>query len=501
MLKDKEIEYLLEGNQRFWNQKFWFDKTIEFIINDLNESFTKESLKFPSGKDLRLISKINNKLSSLDCQNEDSLNDLKTGLIFLKTKEFLLAEEYLLHASKNQAEFSKYCIECKGVMSYLLAKIQIEKMDYRNANDYFLKGFKELHNYLSFYEKLEYFIQWCYLFIETEMYDETEVLLNLIASNMPPQISPIYAHLLLTLFILQKKINQTELAITYANLLLSCPSEYLEFDDWYSIHLFCGEYYASIKRNFEKSIFHFTMANTFLSNKWKEYIKEISLLKDFLKLSEYLKIRITYEDKMQEIILENNLHSSHYITSLKNAYDELQCVYSKVHEFSLTDSLTGLYNRRYLWEKIGEFLSLSAKQKTPISCLMIDFDDFKYINDKYGHIEGDKVLKKACLCIRESFRKTDIIIRFGGEEILVFLFNVNSDNAIKLADKLRNEIENLIIISDLSESIKVTVSIGISTLNQINLSDPHIIDKMIEDADNFMYQAKNNGKNRIYYKK
>ncbi len=315
--------------------------------------------------------------------------------------------------------------------------------------------------------------------------------------NIPPQISPIYAHMLYGLFVLNNKTHQTEIAISYANLLLSCPAEYLDYDDWYSIHLFCGEYSSGVKKSFDKAIYHFTQANIFLSGKWKAYLKEISLLKDFLKLSDYLNFRITYEDKMQEIILENNLHSNHYITSLKNAYEELECMYEKMKEFSLTDSLTGLNNRRFLWKKKNEFITLAYEQKAPIGCLMIDFDDFKSINDTYGHIEGDKVIKKVSQTIKSHFRKSDIVVRFGGEEILVLMFNTPKNDSLRIAEDLRQLIENLLIIATNEERIQVTVSIGVSTTDNIQSLDMDIIDKLIEKADRFLFDAKRSGKNRV----
>lgn len=497
MREDKEINFLLQGNQRLWDQKVWFEQTLDFIIKDLEDLFSTQTILNAPSDDMRLIVKIRNKLFSINSRDNEALNDIKVGIIFYKTKEFKLAEEYLLHSADKKPVDLKDCDLCPGIINYLLAKIYIEKTEYRKANEYFLKCFQVMHSFLSTFEKIEYFIQWSYLFIDAGFYDLTEEILNLLLTKISPQISPIYTHLIHCLFLFYKRKNQTDIAISYANLLLSCPVEYLDNDEWYSVHLFSGEYNAGIKKNFDKSIYHFTKANSFLSLKWKEYLKEISLLKDFLKLSEYLKIRITYEDKMQEIILENNLHSSHYLTSLKNAYIELEQIYHKVHEYALTDSLTGLHNRRYLWEKVGEFINLAHRQKVPISCLMIDFDDFKLVNDKYGHLEGDRVIKKVSQAIKNHFRKTDIVIRFGGEEILVLLFNVSAENAGKIAEVLRSSIEDIMIVADNGDRIIITLSIGISSMDKVNPSKPNLIDILIEEADKKMYLAKENGKNKV----
>lgn len=498
MRESKEIDFLLQGNQRLWDMSDWFKQTVDFIISDMESLFQEQCIKQAPPEDTRIIAKISKKLFSINSRDFESFNNVKVGVIFYKTREYVLAEKYLKDSLLNIDKIIETCDFCPGLINYLLAKIQIEKTEYRKANNYFLKSYKSIHSDISFFEKIEFFLQWSSLFTESGYFNYAEKILNLLSANIPPQISPIYAHILFGLFILSKKMNQTDIAVTYANILFSCPVEYLDFDDWYTIHLFCGEYNSSIKRSFDKAIFHFTQANSFLSYKWKEYLREISLLKDILKLSDYLSFRITYEDKMQEIILENNLHSSHYLNSLKNAYKELECIYEKVQEYSMTDSLTGLHNRRYLWKKMGELVVLAYKQKVPISCLMIDFDDFKLINDSYGHIEGDKVIKTVCNAIKAHFRKSDIVIRFGGEEILILMLNASKDNALRISEKLRTSIEDLIIMSADNQRIKLTISIGVSTIEHITNTDTTIIEELIDNADKFMYNAKKQGKNRIY---
>ncbi|MCL2062789.1 MAG: GGDEF domain-containing protein [Candidatus Cloacimonetes bacterium] len=493
----KKIDQLLDWTQESWDQKAWFEETTNFILGFIKESLAEKSIENFPVDNSKLINKVDDYLESVSLQESKLFNDFKAALIFFRTKEYTFAEEYLTRATKTINKLNNNEVFL-GIKFFCLAKIQMEKGDFRKSNEFFLKGFKIINNHLNFNEKTEYLIHWSYLFIESNNPKLAETILNLLANKLLPQINHAYSLLLYILF-LHKRLYNRESAMSYANLLLSCPDEYLDNDEWYILHLFCGDFFAKDNENLEKSIYHLTMANNFLSRKWKVVVKQISLLQDVLKLSEYLQIRKTYEDKMLEIILENNLHNNHYLKSLKNAYEELQKVYSTLQEYSFTDGLTKLYNRRYLWEKISDFFVLAMKEKVPVSCLLIDFDDFKKVNDTYGHIEGDKVLKRSCKAIKSLFKKHKMIIRFGGEEILILLLKVNKSQAIKTAEKLRKTLEELEITTDNGDTIKVTVSIGISLLNKIDIVKPNLLDKMIMEADRSMYLAKSKGKNRVEF--
>jgi|GEM_PF-2088222 len=536
----KKIDILLEKTQKSWDQTAWFNETADFILEVIKDLFANKPIDYDPVENTKLLNILNEYLESKN-NSTNVLKNFKAALIFFNTKEYTLSEEYFLK-SKGKYKVQKSNIKTyndafskldnlddaaidpagiknsflsthketknnksanidelfQGIKYFCLAKIQIDKKEFRNANEYYLKGIKTIFQYLNFNEKIEYLINWSYLFVESKNPKFAESILNILANNMLPQMNHAYSFLLYILFIYKLNYNK-ESAMSYANILLSCPTEYLDHDEWYNIHLFCGEFYASENKNFDRSIYHFAMANTSLSYKWKENVKQISSLQDILKLSEYFQIRKSYEDKMLEIILENNLHTNHYITSLKNAYAELQKAHIIVQEYSFTDSLTNLYNRRYLWNKIGDFIDLAIKEKVPISCLIIDFDDFKKINDDYGHIEGDKFLKSSCDVIKSFFKAQDIVIRFGGEEILAILFNANKIKAINTAERLRKKIEDHKITSEYGNIIKSTISIGISSLNTISLNKPHILDKMIMEADKYMYQAKTKGKNMIIF--
>lgn len=158
---------------------------------------------------------------------------------------------------------------------------------------------------------------------------------------------------------------------------------------------------------------------------------------------------------------------------------------------SHTDPLTGLYNRRYLNELIKR---LDVNQEIPAnsSLVMLDLDNFKQINDTYGHLIGDMLLTKVAGKIKQHIRKTDIACRYGGDEFLVFLPGANAIIAQNIADQIRNDIVNDISYSEEGNEIRHTVSIGI-TANRMEDS----FDGLFLRADAALYQAKNTGRNKI----
>lgn len=150
------------------------------------------------------------------------------------------------------------------------------------------------------------------------------------------------------------------------------------------------------------------------------------------------------------------------------------------------DPLTGVNNRTYL-----AMLNLKIQKiKTEFCILMIDIDNFKNINDTYGHAVGDKVLKELAKTIRENIRGYDEVIRYGGEEFVVILYRCNINYAIKVAEKLR-QIAKTVKIQEF-ENISFTVSIGVSTFNKTES-----LTQVIEKADKAMYLAKKEGKDRV----
>jgi diguanylate cyclase (GGDEF)-like protein len=192
--------------------------------------------------------------------------------------------------------------------------------------------------------------------------------------------------------------------------------------------------------------------------------------------------RIKLEEKIKEE--ENRLRE--YAKELKNKNKLLL-------ELSNKDELTGVYNHRYFVNKLKEEFNRATRYNLPLTCVMIDIDDFKNINDLYGHPTGDKVLKKLGELLKDSIRDVDIVARYGGEEFVLILPLTDSENGIRMAERCRNSIEN----NDFgvgNRVIKITISLGVATYYNDNMENENIL---IGKADKALYVAKRKGKNRV----
>jgi diguanylate cyclase (GGDEF)-like protein len=173
-------------------------------------------------------------------------------------------------------------------------------------------------------------------------------------------------------------------------------------------------------------------------------------------------------------------------TSIANAK-----LHAEIEKLATTDGLTGLFNHRVFQEKLSEELKKLSRYSEPSSLLLADIDFFKKINDTYGHPSGDLVLKEVSKIIREAIRDIDIPARYGGEEFAAILPRTDSKGAINIAERLRTAVMNASFSSDTS-SLRVTLSIGIATTP----SDAKTKEELIEKADQALYYAKHNGRNR-----
>ncbi len=166
------------------------------------------------------------------------------------------------------------------------------------------------------------------------------------------------------------------------------------------------------------------------------------------------------------------------------------------HE-SITDPLMGIYNRRYLDRRLVDEERRARRYDLPLSVLMIDIDRFKDVNDKYGHQLGDRILQELGKLITDTVRSTDIIARYGGEEILVIAPNTPVGTAARLADRLRLAVECAVLATQIvdgdSKALRITVSIGVAHLKQ----DNHDARALLQSADESMYRAKREGRNRV----
>jgi diguanylate cyclase (GGDEF)-like protein len=157
-------------------------------------------------------------------------------------------------------------------------------------------------------------------------------------------------------------------------------------------------------------------------------------------------------------------------------------------QLSITDPLTGLLNRRYIEERLAEEINRSDRSGAPLSFMMIDVDEFKSYNDRYGHPAGDEALEMMGQILRESFRGADVAARYGGEEFSVLLPETSVDEAEAIAERIRRHVEETKF-----PKRKVTVSIGIATLG----GNVNSVKELISAADVALYEAKNAGRNNI----
>lgn len=157
------------------------------------------------------------------------------------------------------------------------------------------------------------------------------------------------------------------------------------------------------------------------------------------------------------------------------------------------DSLTGLFNRRAFEKKIQEEFDRSLRYHNPFSLLILDVDNFKTINDTYGHHGGDAVLVKISETLRDKTRKSDFPSRYGGEEFVLILPETDQDNAVQVAGKIHEAIRTHAFGTS-SQPFSLTVSIGVSSTSSQFYSDWR---QMLKDADQALYVAKNSGKDRI----
>lgn len=157
-----------------------------------------------------------------------------------------------------------------------------------------------------------------------------------------------------------------------------------------------------------------------------------------------------------------------------------------------TDALTGMNNRRFFFEAGASLLASAKRGQLDLTVVMMDIDFFKKVNDTYGHDAGDAVLKGVADCLKEACRQTDIVARLGGEEFAVLAVNLDQEHLRPFIEKLRAAIECLDVVHK-GKSIPITASFGVCQTASENLED------MLKDADELLYIAKENGRNRAEY--
>ena len=210
---------------------------------------------------------------------------------------------------------------------------------------------------------------------------------------------------------------------------------------------------------------------------------------------------ISKTKKLGVVIIEHKLHNAFGEDKIRLM--EIICqqvsiamenaeLYQKMHELAITDWLTGVYNRVYFEEVLSKELNSSRENNFQLCVSILDIDLFKRINDTFGHVFGDQVIKEISETVRESLGYTDIIARYGGEEFIILMPETSFEQAYAKLDALRIKIENTVIRDD-DDSVSVTASFGVSCYPLNSTSEK----ELLKHADAALYQAKDAGRNCV----
>ena len=236
-----------------------------------------------------------------------------------------------------------------------------------------------------------------------------------------------------------------------------------------------------------------------------EYCRNCISMRAYLENDTFLKIEytggklllitaspITIENKIYIVEMIKDISKTASINNNSKTTGSVENLLKDMNDVAIKDALTGIYNRRYINERLAVDINDSMLYKQPLCVIMADLDFFKNVNDNYGHVVGDWVLKDFAKILSTSIRSTsDWVGRYGGEEFLIVLGNTEGNNAFKVIEKIRKLVEEKIFdYADIK--IKITASFGI----YCSKDEKHTIDELIDKADKNLYLAKNSGRNK-----
>ncbi len=235
----------------------------------------------------------------------------------------------------------------------------------------------------------------------------------------------------------------------------------------------------------------------FVGRKVRSHYKSKSFISMPLKKEKKVSGVINLSDKIgrSPVFTESDLRFLSILiqqsaTSIENAK-----LYQEITSLAITDALTGLYNHRYFQERLSEEINRVERYGHPLSLIMLDIDFFKRYNDTFGHVMGDTLLSELATIMKKNVRKIDIVSRYGGEEFIIILPETGIDEAEAVAEKIRKSVEDFNFSIEVLKPVdwKLTISAGVAALNKgISKTD------FIKFADQAMYSAKGEGKNKVY---
>ena len=306
--------------------------------------------------------------------------------------------------------------------------------------------------------------------------------------------------------IIQGKEHNQKISIKGKDYLIF--SKKVDITDWYLISIIPEEnIIAEVKELEEKNldlgymiivltVIFYILFFIFLYKKAKDFVKEIN--NPLLKIVNFTKSLGVKKD-----VEPLKYCGIHEIDSLNDNFNKLAKELEKRTEklieseekrkenekLANTDQLTKVYNRRFLEDFSNKYMKIVKREHTNLSLLIIDIDDFKNVNDTYGHEIGDAVIKLLVKRLKNTIRENDLIVRYGGDEFVVLLPNTDNENAKKVGNKLLDVNHSLNKFE--SDEFKISISIGVASYNDTDLH----INEIINRADKALYQAKKHGKN------
>lgn len=217
-------------------------------------------------------------------------------------------------------------------------------------------------------------------------------------------------------------------------------------------------------------------------------------LKESFETNMHVKYEMNYESKWGRKIWLN-IHNKPFVSKGKKLVmviiddlTERKNIENQLTSLSYTDTLTGIFNRRYFIRRAEEEIILAKQLNRSFSIIMLDIDHFKRVNDNFGHEVGDVILKTITSCIMEKIRKTDTLARWGGEEFVILLTDISYHQALVIAEKLRKHL----MTTEITPVGHVTASLGVAAYG-----DGDTLEDMIQRVDKMLYSAKSEGRNCV----
>jgi len=174
-------------------------------------------------------------------------------------------------------------------------------------------------------------------------------------------------------------------------------------------------------------------------------------------------------------------------------FESIQAANERLGKLAITDELTGLYNQRYFRTRLLQEFQRADRYNVPLSCMIMDIDDFKWVNDNWGHLQGDVVLRQVAHGIQRQVRRTDILARYGGEEFVLIMPQTDVDGALVETTRLHGTLDTL-RFTGMDKRFRVTASCGVATFDHGNMPTP---EALLRCADIALYRAKNANKNSV----